>query len=272
MPKQKKGTTKEKEKRTGKVYKITSPTGRVYIGSTSKSIEDRLIVYRKVWCKSQHKIFGSLKKHGPDKHIFEILWEGAVEDRFKMERYYGDLFNVLDRRKGLNLKLPGYDDVPTVYSADTVEKIRASRKLVPSTISEYCHSRSVEIRSITVNSYDLKGNFLSTHKSIKQASRDTKVHTAQIRLCCIDEAWSAKGYQFRYKKDDLNKGIKPYVKNPNAKRRAVDMYDEKGNYIKTFNSVTEAGNFIGHDDIVVYKSCKQNGKLTNYGFRFKYKK
>lgn len=54
------------------IYKITSPTNKIYIGQ-SINIKGRWGSYRNLDCKSQDKLYKSLKKHGPENHKFEIV-------------------------------------------------------------------------------------------------------------------------------------------------------------------------------------------------------
>ncbi len=114
----------------GFVYMITSPSGRLYIGSTSeKSCEDRWRRYRQLTCKNQVKLLNSLKKYGPENHIFEELCKCDITDMLKYEVMIGTYYEVLDKDKGLNLKLPKYGDIYVCMSEETKEKIRASNKI-----------------------------------------------------------------------------------------------------------------------------------------------
>ena len=54
------------------IYKITSPTNRIYIGS-SNDIYNRWCSYKNLKCKSQTKLYNSLLKYGAENHIFEII-------------------------------------------------------------------------------------------------------------------------------------------------------------------------------------------------------
>jgi group I intron endonuclease len=70
------------------IYKITSPSNKSYIGQ-STNIEQRWKDYRKlIRCKRQTKLFYSLKKYGPENHIFEILEKCSVEDLIFKETFY----------------------------------------------------------------------------------------------------------------------------------------------------------------------------------------
>lgn len=57
------------------IYKITSPTGKIYIGQTSKEFKERFKAYKTLNCKKQRKLYNSLVKYGPENHIFEIVEE-----------------------------------------------------------------------------------------------------------------------------------------------------------------------------------------------------
>lgn len=54
------------------IYKITSPSGKVYIGQ-SWNIENRICKYKNLHCQGQPKLFASLSKYGWGAHKFEII-------------------------------------------------------------------------------------------------------------------------------------------------------------------------------------------------------
>ena len=85
------------------IYRIVSPKGKVYVGQ-SLDIVKRFNQYRQLKnCKSQTKLYRSLEKYGPSKHIFEVLEECSENLLNQRERYYQDIYNVLI--EGLNCKL-----------------------------------------------------------------------------------------------------------------------------------------------------------------------
>lgn len=107
------------------VYKITSPSKRVYIGS-SVTVRKRMYDYVYGWGKNQIKLSRSIKKYGINKHTFEVIEYCERGDLLKKERYYGDLYNVI--KTGLNIVLPGYDDVRGIMSEETRRKIGLGQK------------------------------------------------------------------------------------------------------------------------------------------------
>lgn len=82
------------------IYKITSPTGKVYIGQ-SKDIKNRWSSYRTRECPNQILLNRSFKKHGVYNHIFEIIEQCDADDLNCRERYWQEFYDVLGRN-GLN--------------------------------------------------------------------------------------------------------------------------------------------------------------------------
>lgn len=85
------------------IYKITSPSGKVYIGQ-SIDIEKRFKTYLRYSCKSQTKLLASLKKYGAENHKYEILAICKKEELSIQEKYFVDLFQSFNSEKGLNIR------------------------------------------------------------------------------------------------------------------------------------------------------------------------
>ena len=90
------------------IYKITSPTGRIYIGQ-SWDMEERWKNYRNCH-KGQKKIYRSIKRHGIELHKFEICHElpnditQEVLDRY--EFIYWELYKDCGIDM-MNIRIPG---------------------------------------------------------------------------------------------------------------------------------------------------------------------
>lgn len=111
------------------IYKITSPTNKIYIGS-SNDIKNRISKYKNLKCRSQRKLYNSLKKYGWDNHLFEIIEECDVKILLERELYYGIMFNVLDKETGLNSRLPKSGEHYTYMSEDTKRKIGEKNRII----------------------------------------------------------------------------------------------------------------------------------------------
>lgn len=108
------------------IYKIESPSGKIYIGS-SVNIYHRIKYYKSKNCKGQRKLFNSIEKYGWGNHKFEILEECTVDKLYERERYYGDKYDVLGDN-GLNLILPKIGEVKVGISEETRNKMSESKK------------------------------------------------------------------------------------------------------------------------------------------------
>lgn len=110
----------EKEN-AGIIYKITSPSGRIYIGQTI-DYNKRLTKYRCGDSKGQIKLYRSFNKYGIENHIFEIVEECDVELLNERERHYQDLYDVLN--EGLNCLLTETNHLSGKRCKETCDKIK----------------------------------------------------------------------------------------------------------------------------------------------------
>lgn len=103
------------------IYKITSPTGKIYIGQ-SIDIERRFVSYKKLRCKEQPAVYNSLLKYGTDAHIFEVIEECEVNQLNHKERHYQELNFVLGLN-GLNCVLTSCKDKSGIISNESKQRM-----------------------------------------------------------------------------------------------------------------------------------------------------
>jgi group I intron endonuclease len=109
------------------IYKITSPTKRVYIGQ-SIDIERRFKAYQNIKkSKGQTAIHNSFKKHGIEKHIFTVILECEITELNDKERYYQDLFQCIGKN-GLNCNLTKSSDRSGKHSKESLLKMSVAQK------------------------------------------------------------------------------------------------------------------------------------------------
>ena len=111
------------------IYKITSPSGKVYIGQ-SIDIDLRFKDYRSLRCHKQRVLYNSLKKYGFDKHKFEVISLCDISQLNDLERYYQDLYSVLGDN-GMNLKLTETNDrcgKRKPFSIESKQKMSLAKK------------------------------------------------------------------------------------------------------------------------------------------------
>lgn len=111
----------------GYVYKITSPSGRIYIGSTNNH-EIRKSQYKRAKIdKKQIKLHNSLLKYGFESHTFEVIDKCELSKVLILEAKYGHELDVLGKN-GLNCKLPKLDEEKKCIGEETRLKMSTSMR------------------------------------------------------------------------------------------------------------------------------------------------
>lgn len=159
--------------RTGVIYKITSPSGKVYIGQTV-NLKVRLSIYRRCACPKQAKLFQSLKKYGFDSHKLEILQEAEEEKLAELELHYIKFYDCVN--EGLNCS---YDPSSVFrgrkHSEETKEKMSRVRKGRTRIISPE-HKQALSIAA----KRRLAGGALHNRQGVK-LSDDTRKKISEAR-------------------------------------------------------------------------------------------
>lgn len=172
------------------IYKITSPSGKIYIGQ-SRDILGRFQAYKNKNCKTQIKLHNSFTCYGVENHVFEIIEECIFEDLCKRERHYQDKYDVLGPL-GMNLIKTRTDELPRVISEETREKLRQGTKNNPPSKEriEHLHKcntgrkQSVEerrIRSKSLIGYVKTAEHCSNMSKSKLGKSNSAEHNAAIR-------------------------------------------------------------------------------------------
>jgi group I intron endonuclease len=113
----------------GYIYKITSPTNRVYVGQTN-NINRRINDYTYRKTSSQKLLHKSLEKYGFKNHKFEILDEVSPDNIHNAEKFYISICESYrhHHKNGLNLTMGGEGTAGRVLSAETRAKMSKSQK------------------------------------------------------------------------------------------------------------------------------------------------
>ena len=106
------------------IYKITSPSKKVYIGQ-SVDIKNRWNAHRSLKCNRDTPILhNSIKKYGVEKHKFGIIARCNIEELNDLEKFYIDLYEATGKN-GMNIG--GGGQSAHSLSEETKEKIRVVR-------------------------------------------------------------------------------------------------------------------------------------------------
>jgi group I intron endonuclease len=260
------------------IYKITSPTNKIYIGQSINIYLRWKRDYDSLACKDQPKLYNSLKKHKPKNHIFEIIEECCVEQLNERERYWQEFYNVIN--EGLNLLLTKTKDKSGKHSEGTINKFKKFWKEYYKTNSgrnkgikqskETCLRKSHSASSHPVFQYNLDGIFIKNWDRIIDVERELGIANQTITHCCKGSKDSAGGYIWRYQDSpkELLENIKPVR---SAKYGiCIIQYDLEGNFIKEWENAKTASIILKIDNGSICNCCKGKQKSSK-GFTFKYK-
>ena len=178
------------------IYKITSPSGKVYIGQSCQ-VQERIKWYKR--CASdQPAIYNSIKKYGYDNHIFEILFNNLTKDEVNQKeieliKVYKDLDISLNIADGGNLGIQKgikvYQftlDGNFIKEYDNIHIAAREIQVDPGSIRNNLYGRSSRVKNFVfskfpesikheprvkkVYEYDLEGNFVKEWGSIKEVA------------------------------------------------------------------------------------------------------
>lgn len=247
------------EKITG-IYKITSPSGKVYIGQ-SVDIYRRFNYYKSNNCKKQKLLYNSLLKYGYNSHLFEIVKVCLKEELNKYEIEFIKKYDCFFTKTGLNLRSGGNQNrlsktsidkikakrANQVITEETKNKIRQSligRKKSPDTVLKgvqtrksngYFHSKETKIKIGISNKNKLLGRKLSEEVKLK-IGNSNKGKTLTIEM-----------------KKNISKRM---IGNKNPCKKVIN-YETK----EIFNSIKEASDVLNISQS--YLSQQLNGKRRN---------
>lgn len=212
------------------IYLITNRlSGKKYIGQ-SKDICSRLNQHRFVKTVNPQVIDLAIQKYGIENFTFEILEECPQDQLEQREIYWCDE------------KFAGATYAPKGYN---IARAGGQYGLAPHKVS----------------SYDLEGNKIQTYLSIKSAASSLNITDHSIaqslekNYLCLGMMW-AEGEEEK---------IDPYCPNPRGKM--VDMYDQEGKLLKTFENMTRAAEYMGTDVCAISASCLNGQCIYGYSFR-----
>jgi len=270
----------------GYIYMITSPTGRIYIGSTYNYIK-RWADYKCYDCKYQRKLYNSLKKYGVENHIFEVIMECSIENMLKYETLIGWGFDVLDK-ENLNCKLPKLGDVYKVVSDETIIKMKISHKKRFETMSfekrnklgshrkgKKMSSESIEKRTklqkIPIIQLDLEDNFIKEWESARDAGKSLNISSSDICQCCKNKKLTCGNFKWKYLNQKLKE--KPRKKRNdtfNKNKRSVIQMDLNENFIKNWDCIKDACRNLNITGTHISSCCRGKRNFA-HGFKWKYK-
>jgi len=160
------------------IYKITSPTGKIYIGE-SINLNRRCRYYltpNRV--KKQTAIYNSLIKHSVESHTIEIIELCDISQLKIKERYYQEKFNSVE--SGLNCFYTATNEKKKKHSEKTKKLI--SEKLSGENNPFFGKTHSIEsLKKISesskgINNPNYGGKHVTDEWRLKQIESNSKKH------------------------------------------------------------------------------------------------
>lgn len=241
------------------IYKITSPTGRIYIGQ-SVNVLRRWVYHKKMYDADKGNIlYKSLQKHTPQKHTFTLLEQCERKKLNERERFYVEKYDTFETEHGMNLTKGGDSNV--VFSKATLKKMSLAKKGKPSTRKNFKHTDETKevLRQLAIGNTNMLGkkHTKETIELLREASKGNthwrgKTHTLESRQkmseSCMGRIISIES---RKKLARTNTGVKNNVPrtskyygisyNKNRRRwRAVIKINKKQKYIGMARTEQEA--------------------------------
>ena len=225
-------------KRVFFIYKLTTPSGKVYVGQTY-NINKRFSSYRNLSCINQPYLYNAIKKYGWDNIVKEILFDGLVsqkdvdEKETELIRHY--------QSQGISLNIVDKAGSPKYRSG---EEHHASKKVLK---------------------IDLKGNVLQEYVNASEAAKDIKGVQSCISKACRTDALKAYGFCWRFKDSYLKEYVLELLNKPHPNSQPIVQLSKKGVFIKEWDSQSKASKELGIKQGNIWKSISGHG-ITSGGF------
>lgn len=258
------------------IYKITNPSGKIYIGQ-SVNIMQRINKYKNAKCITQPIILKSILKYGWDNHIFEIVCECKEEELNELERHYQEKFDCIGNN-GMNCMLTRTSTKSGKASSRTIAKL-TGRKLSESTREKMRNKKLSEETKEKISQSNI-GRKVSeeTRKKISQSNTGKKrsvEHIEKMKLRVMSNETKEKiklaktgmkySEQARANLKSARKGMKP---SENCLKKALiatskRVLDTKSGII--YNSASELASILNiKRTTLTAKLSGQNKNTTQY--------
>lgn len=276
-------------KNMGIIYKITSPTNRIYVGKTKRP---KIRVWEYRWRSKKRKsiVHDSIKGYGWEAHKFEVIEEVADELLNDREIFWIKELNsfYLDNPMGMNMTRGGegggqswMHDVErrkkqserfkgsggTFYGRKHTEETKAEiarqakeRNLKNGTkVPLWGAEKGWDAVRRPVVCYDALGCFLKEYISVTEAAKDLNVTNNVIVDSCIKRTTGALGkYVFRYKENGYPLSIEVgKIKLKTVKRPVLTLTPEY-EIICEHPSAAEASEFWGIPKTTINRAAMYN--------------
>lgn len=211
--------------RSYKLYKHTSPSGKVYFGITKQALIKRW--QQGYGYKGNTYFWRAIQKYGWDSFEHELICDNLTKEEAEaLEIEYISRFDSTNQNKGYN-KSPGGHLLPAISDE--------ARKRMSENHADFRYGKSAKAKK--VSQYDKhSGKFIAEYSSVSEASDATGIDIECIAGVARGKHNSAGGYMWSY---ETVEELPPYKYVPDSAIRLF-MYDLNGRYVTSVDSFMEA--------------------------------
>lgn len=249
------------------IYKITSPTDKVYIGQT-RNAKIRFRAHRNFkWCRYKSGLINSFNKYGIDSHSFEIIHflpNDVTQDVLDAyEQLYMDLYSACGIEL-LNSKEGGYKGS---HSDEAKLKMSLKAKVFfknnPTKVEEYAARLNNAKNKWQLENPSYLEEKVKELKTGAKRWREENPESVKTNIKKANDASAAI-------KTGKKRSIEDRVKISEGQYVPIIQFDKAGNFIRNWPSIKEAAKSVGvHNSTIVH--CLKGNLKSAGGFTWKYK-
>lgn len=228
-----------------KLYKHTTPNGKVYIGITQQNIKKR-------WQNgngyiSNKYFYKAIQKYGWYNIIHEVIFDDLTKEQAE------DLEKEYIKRYKSNIACYGYN----IDSGGLCRQLSKQEKEII--------SKRNRNRILSKESKKKISNSLKEYYKNNVVSKETREKISNANKSRNNNYWKNKKFTDKHK-NNISEGLKKSKKYKEAKCKKVMCIELQ----KIFNSIAEAEEYFGFEKYKssISRSCKNNG--TTKGYHWKY--
>jgi group I intron endonuclease len=254
----------------GLIYRMTSPSGKVYIGQTVSSLNTRIASHYTASKAKKTKIGDCLSKYPRSETLWEIIdYAHSKEELDEKEQGYISTYRSMEPEYGYNLKEGGSKGLLT---EETKRKIGDKAK--GRAVSEETRKKLSEVGRGKINSPETRkkmsicktgsNNVLSKRvrcveldvvfPCIEEAERISGIDHSSISRVCRGVSSHAGGFKWEYTFLEITNSNKVAFPVPPASKKKVEHIPTG----RIFSSLQEAQNTTGISRQTLRKYCNSN--------------
>lgn len=277
------------KKSMGFIYKITSPSNKVYVGKTY-DLKKRISSHKSSSKRGKNILLhNSIRKYGWDSHKLEVIEEchdDVMNDReifwiAELKTYCYDYKSGLNMTKGADGQRSTWmhkTELRKMYSekfsgegnpfygkkhTEESRKIISEKAIIRNKksgwrIPEWGAEKGRNIVRRPVLCYGIDGVFISEYISLTEAAKTLNVNISSVTDSLRSDTWVSSKYFFRYKTENYPLQIDvPKVTHKSVKR-VVCLLDDNLEVIAEFESAQEASDFFGIPKTTINRAAQYN--------------